>query len=92
MTFLESRELAASLEQQKRIELRPISELAVGVIAREHAAAERGEISTEAARRRGLMAAALVLLITVVASVFMARRITGPLRRMTAAMKSLRAA
>ncbi|NVO16580.1 MAG: methyl-accepting chemotaxis protein [Rhodoplanes sp.] len=53
-TFLDSRELASSLKQQKEIELRHLSELVVGIIAREHAAAQRGEQSIEAARKRAL--------------------------------------
>jgi methyl-accepting chemotaxis protein len=42
-----------------------------------------------ASTKRSLFAAALLLLITLAVSTFVARRITGPLQRMTAAMKDI---
>ncbi|MFO1111503.1 MAG: cache domain-containing protein [Bradyrhizobium sp.] len=42
-----------------------------------------------ASTERGLIAAGLVLLLTLAVSVFVARRITGPLRQMTATMNAL---
>ncbi|WP_411194497.1 methyl-accepting chemotaxis protein [Rhodopseudomonas sp. BAL398] len=47
------------------------------------------EAQTWAATQRSLIASAIVLLITLLASVVMARRITGPIVAMTGAMKDL---
>ncbi|MCD0423903.1 MAG: cache domain-containing protein [Rhodopseudomonas sp.] len=47
------------------------------------------EAQTWGAMQRSLIAAALVLLLTILASVVIARRITKPIHAMTAAMKSL---
>ena len=42
--MLDSRELASSLKQQKQIELQHLSELALGIVKEEHAAAQKGDI------------------------------------------------
>ncbi|MDC7789114.1 methyl-accepting chemotaxis protein [Rhodoplanes sp. TEM] len=54
VAMLDSRELASSLKEQKQIELRHLVELAVGVVKEEHAAAEKGTVSVEAAQKRAL--------------------------------------
>jgi methyl-accepting chemotaxis protein len=41
IAFLDSRELASSLKQQKQIELKHLAELALGMVKEEHAASER---------------------------------------------------
>ena len=53
-TFLESRELAASLHQQKQIELRHLGELALGIVKEEHAAAQKGGVSDAEAQKRAM--------------------------------------
>jgi len=54
VTFLESRELASSLEQQKQIELRHLGDLALGIIKEEHAAAQKGGVSDADAQKRAM--------------------------------------
>ena len=54
VTFLESRELASSLDPQKQIELRHLGELALGIIMDEHAAAQKGDISDADAQKRAM--------------------------------------
>jgi methyl-accepting chemotaxis protein len=54
IAFLNSRELASSLIQQKQIELRHLGELALGIIKEEHAAAQKGEVPAADARKRAM--------------------------------------
>ena len=54
VAILDSRELASSLKQQKQIELQHLTELAVGVLGEEHAAAQRGEIPVADAQKRAM--------------------------------------
>ena len=54
VTYLESRELASSLNQQKQIELRHLGELALGIIKEEHAAAQKGGVSDADAQKRAM--------------------------------------
>jgi len=51
---LDSRELASSLNQQKQIELKHLGELALGIVKKEHAAAQKGEISEADAQKRAM--------------------------------------
>ncbi len=44
LTAFSSRELAAGLKQQKQLELRHLTELALAIFAEEHAAAQNGAI------------------------------------------------
>ena len=52
LTFLESRELVSSLDQQKQIELRHLGDLALGIIKEEHAAVQKGGVSDADAQKR----------------------------------------
>jgi methyl-accepting chemotaxis protein len=52
--MLDSRELASSLKQQKQIELQHLSELALGIVKEEHAAAQKGDIAVADAQKRAL--------------------------------------
>jgi methyl-accepting chemotaxis protein len=54
VAILDSRELASSLKQQKQIELQHLTELAIGVLREEHAAAQRGEIAVADAQKRAM--------------------------------------
>ncbi|MGJ5008851.1 MULTISPECIES: methyl-accepting chemotaxis protein [unclassified Bradyrhizobium] len=54
LTAFNSRELAAGLKQQKQLELRHLTELALGIFAEEHAAAQKGTISVADAQKRAL--------------------------------------
>ncbi|RAI42028.1 methyl-accepting chemotaxis protein [Rhodoplanes roseus] len=54
VSMLDSRELASSLKEQKQIELRHLVEIAAGIVKEEHAAAEKGTITMEAAQTRAL--------------------------------------
>ncbi|NOJ45063.1 methyl-accepting chemotaxis protein [Bradyrhizobium archetypum] len=54
VTFLESRELASSLNQQKQIELRHLGELALGIVKEEHAAAQKGDVPAADAQKRAM--------------------------------------
>jgi methyl-accepting chemotaxis protein len=54
MTFLESRELASSLDQQKQIELRHLGDVALGIIKEEHATAQKGGVSDADAQKRAM--------------------------------------
>ncbi|CCE04885.1 putative methyl-accepting chemotaxis receptor/sensory transducer [Bradyrhizobium sp. STM 3843] len=49
-----SSELAASLKQQKQLELQHLTELALSIFAEEHAAAQKGTISVADAQKRAL--------------------------------------
>jgi len=53
-TFLDSRELASGLKQQKQLELKHLTELALGMVAEEHAAAQRGDVGEADAQKRAL--------------------------------------
>jgi methyl-accepting chemotaxis protein len=54
VTVLESRELAASLKQQKQIELRHLGEIGLDVVKEEYAASQRGEVSVADAQKQAL--------------------------------------
>jgi methyl-accepting chemotaxis protein len=54
VAYLDSRELGASLTQQKQLELRHVAEVALGVVKDEHNAAQKGEISAPDAQKRAL--------------------------------------
>ncbi|KRR18413.1 methyl-accepting chemotaxis protein [Bradyrhizobium retamae] len=54
IAFLDSRELAWSLNQQKQIELRHLGELALGIVKEEHAAAQKGGVSDADAQKRAM--------------------------------------
>jgi methyl-accepting chemotaxis protein len=54
MTFLESCELASSLDQQKQIELRHLGDVALGIIKEEHATAQKGGVSDADAQKRAM--------------------------------------
>src|SRR6187401_3638523 len=54
ITILDSRELASSLMQQKQIELRHLTELALGIVKEEHAAAQKGDLAVADAQKRAL--------------------------------------
>ncbi|NPV23560.1 methyl-accepting chemotaxis protein [Bradyrhizobium aeschynomenes] len=49
-----SSELATSLKQQKQLELQHLTELALGILAEEHAAAQKGTVSVADAQKRAL--------------------------------------
>src|SRR5438034_25274 len=51
---LDSGELAASLRQQKQIELKHLSDLALGIVKEEHAAAQKGDIAVADAQKRAM--------------------------------------
>ena len=51
-TFLDLRELAWGLREQKQLELKHLAELALAVVKEEHAASEKGEISVAEAQKR----------------------------------------
>jgi methyl-accepting chemotaxis protein len=54
VAFLDSRELASSLNQQKQIELRHLGDLALGIVKEEHAAAQKGGVSDADAQKRAM--------------------------------------
>ncbi|WP_065756526.1 methyl-accepting chemotaxis protein [Bradyrhizobium paxllaeri] len=54
IAFLDSRELASSLSQQKQIELRHLGDLVLGIIKEEHAAAQKGGVSDADAQKRAM--------------------------------------
>ncbi len=54
IAILDSRELASSLKQQKQIELQHLTELALGIVKEEYAAAEKGGIAVTEAQKRAL--------------------------------------
>ena len=54
VTFLESRELASSLHQQKQIELRHLGELALGIVKEEHAAIQKSGVPEADAQKRAM--------------------------------------
>ncbi|WP_245428792.1 methyl-accepting chemotaxis protein [Rhodoplanes elegans] len=54
VALLDSRELAGSLQEQKKLELQHLTELAVGIVKDEHAAAEKGSVPVAEAQKRAL--------------------------------------
>jgi len=54
LAILDSRELASSLKQQKQIELQHLTDLALGVVKEEYAAAEKGDIAVADAQQRAM--------------------------------------
>jgi methyl-accepting chemotaxis protein len=54
IAFLDSRELASSLKQQKQIELKHLAELALGMVKEEHAASQKGDIAVADAQKRAM--------------------------------------
>ncbi|HTO63060.1 MAG TPA: cache domain-containing protein [Bradyrhizobium sp.] len=54
IAIVESGELAASLKQQKQIELKHLAEVGLGIIKDEYAALQKGEISAADAQKRAL--------------------------------------
>jgi methyl-accepting chemotaxis protein len=60
VAILDSRELASSLKQQKEIELRHLTELALGIVKEEHAAAQKGDIAVADAQKRALVRLAVL--------------------------------
>ena len=55
ITIFDSRELESSLIQQKQIELRHLTELALGIVKEEHAAAQKGELAAADAQKRAMV-------------------------------------
>ncbi len=60
ISILDSRELAASLKQQKQIELQHLAELALGIVREEHATAQKGEVAVADAQKRALARVAML--------------------------------
>ncbi|MDO8400465.1 MAG: cache domain-containing protein [Bradyrhizobium sp.] len=54
IAIFDSRELASSLNQQKQIELRHLTELALGILKEEHALVQKGGITDADAQKRAL--------------------------------------
>ena len=54
IAILESRELTSGLDQQKQIELRHLTELALGIVREEHAAVQTSGIAIADAQKRAL--------------------------------------
>ena len=54
VTFLESRELASTLHQQKQIELKHLGEIALGIVKEEHAAVQKSGVSEAEAQKRAM--------------------------------------
>ncbi|MDO9299500.1 methyl-accepting chemotaxis protein [Bradyrhizobium sp.] len=54
ITILDSRELASGLNVQKQIELRHLTELALGILKEEHALVQKGGITDADAQKRAL--------------------------------------
>jgi methyl-accepting chemotaxis protein len=54
VAFLDSRELASSLNQQKQIELRHLGDVALGVVKEEHAAVQKGDVAVADAQKRAM--------------------------------------
>ncbi len=54
IALLDSRELASGLEQQKQIELRHMTELAVGIVKEEYAAVQKSGVAVADAQKRAL--------------------------------------
>jgi methyl-accepting chemotaxis protein len=52
---LDSGELASGLRQQKQIELKHLSDLGLGIVKEEHAAAQKGDISVADAQKRAMV-------------------------------------
>jgi methyl-accepting chemotaxis protein len=54
IALLDSHELGSGLKQQKQIELQHLTELALGIVKEEHAAAQKGDIAAADAQKRAL--------------------------------------
>jgi PAS domain S-box-containing protein len=54
IALLDSRELASSLDQQKQIELRHMTELALGIVKEEYAAVQQSGVAVADAQKRAL--------------------------------------
>jgi methyl-accepting chemotaxis protein len=54
IAFLESRELASTLKQQKQVELQHLAELVRSIVMEEHAAAQKGDITVDDAQKRAM--------------------------------------
>ncbi len=54
ISLLDSREMASGLDQQKQIELRHLTELALGIVKEEHAAVQKSGMSVADAQKRAL--------------------------------------
>ncbi|MBV9564340.1 MAG: cache domain-containing protein [Bradyrhizobium sp.] len=54
LAILDSGELGSSLKQQKQLELKHLTELAISIIKEEHAAAQKGDIAEAVAQQRAL--------------------------------------
>src|SRR4051812_35639656 len=54
ITIVNSRELASSLVTQKQIELRLLTDLALGIIKEEYAAMQKGDVAVADAQKRAL--------------------------------------
>src|SRR3981081_2282589 len=54
IAILDSRERAASLKQQKQIELKHLAELALGIVKEEHAASQKGDVAVADAQKRAM--------------------------------------
>jgi methyl-accepting chemotaxis protein len=52
--ILDSRELVASLKQQKNVELQHLTELALGIVKQEYAASQKGDASVADAQKRAM--------------------------------------
>ncbi|MBI5129935.1 MAG: methyl-accepting chemotaxis protein [Rhodopseudomonas palustris] len=53
-TFMASQEIGWGLKQQKQIELRNLTDLAIAIVKDEHDAAQRGELKADEAQKRAL--------------------------------------
>lgn len=51
-TLFESRQMGAGLRHQKEVELKHLSDLAIGIVKEEYDASERGELSVAEAQAR----------------------------------------
>ncbi|MBV8840459.1 MAG: cache domain-containing protein, partial [Alphaproteobacteria bacterium] len=52
VTYFEQRQLGAGLEDQKRLELKHLAEVAMRIVTEEHAAAKAGTVSEDEAKKR----------------------------------------
>jgi methyl-accepting chemotaxis protein len=54
ITFLDSRELASSLKQQRKIELQHLGELAIGIVKAEYATVQKDGVAEPEAKKRAI--------------------------------------
>jgi len=54
VSIFDTSELSAALKRQKQLELQHLTELALGIFAEEHAAEQKGELTTAEAQKRAL--------------------------------------